>query len=374
MSVVRDGRLPVPTTPPPDRYAADPNHRHGFGTGRAIYRTPDSIHRPLYVVTVLTNPIRYKSRWKHYQRFAKEVCEAGATLVTIEAAFGERDHALDEQAHEEIAGHGACNTDQPHQYIRLRLDHTRQQELWLKENLINVAVSRLPYDWRYVAWVDSDVTFSRPNWVGETLHQLQHYDFVQMFSDAQDLDPGYASLGSRPGFVWNYLNGIEPPAGYYYAGKRRPHAAWSGLAWACTRPAWDRVGGLMDKCVTGAADWYMAWSLIGRVEDVIPKGSHPGFRRHILSWQARAEKYIRRNVGCVTGTVQHYWHGRKADRRYIDRSRLLADLDFNPDRDLRRDWQGLYQLVDHGTPRSLALRDQIRRWFRQRNEDSIDVE
>ena len=365
----------TPTTPPVDHLCVDPNHRHGLGSGRAIYRTPDAIHRPLHVVTVLTNPIRYKTRWKHYQRFAKHMIDSGVTLTTIEAAFGERDHALEEQARASIAGAGACNADQPHQYIRLRLDHTRQQELWLKEALINVAVSRLPWDWKYLSWIDADVMFLRPNWAGEVVHALQHYDFLQCYSQAQDLDPGYTAMGTRPGFVWAWEQGIEPPAGgYYYGGKHKRNGAFSGLAWACTREAWDAVGGLMDGCITGAADWYMAWALIGRVADVIPKGSHPGFRRHILDWQARAEKHIRHNVGSITGTVAHMWHGRKADRKYIDRSKLLAELDFDPRRDLKRDWQGLWQLVDHGTPRSLALRDQIRKWFRNRNEDALDVD
>jgi hypothetical protein len=372
-----DRDRPVAPTPPPDVYAHDPNHRHGWDGGRAIFRTPDSIHRPLHVIVPITNQLRFKARWKHAQRFFKHVNESGATLTIVEAAFGERDHALEQQALEELAGAKSCNADQPHQYIRLRMDNTRQQELWHKEALINLGIARLPHDWRYVAWIDADVMFLRPNWVGEVVHALQHYDFLQPFTQAQDLDPGYTAMGTKPSFVHAWMEGIEPPVGasYYYGyGYGKRHGAWSGLAWACTRQAFDAVGGLLDGCITGAADWYMAWALIGRVEGVIPKGSHPGFVRHIMEWQERAEKHIRHNIGTISGTVAHMWHGRKKDRRYIDRSRLLATLQFDPSRDLKRDWQGMWQLVDHGDARSLALRDEIRRWFRQRNEDSVDVD
>jgi flagellar basal body-associated protein FliL len=37
--------------------------------------------------------------------------------------------------------------------------------------------------------------------------------------------------------------------------------------------------------------------------------------------------------------------------------------------DLKRDCQGLFQLEDN----KIELRDAIRRYFRQRNEDSIDL-
>jgi hypothetical protein len=347
----------------------DPEHHHGLESGRAIYRVPDAVHAPLYVITPVMNAIRFKSRWKHYQRFAKHVKDAGGTLVTVEAAFGERDWALDDTAPECLAGPGACNADQCHQYVKLRSSN----ELWLKENLINVGVSRLPHDWRYVAWIDADVAFLRPNWVGECIQQLQHYKFLQMFSHAQDLDPGYAVAGHRPGFVWAWENtGEVPPTYYYDGGKKRP-GAWSGLAWACTRQAWDEVGGLPDFCITGAADWYMAYALFGQVEKVIPEGSALPYHRALVRWQERAEKYIRRNVGFMTGTVAHMWHGKKSDRRYMERSRLLAELKFDPNEDLKRDWQGLHQLEDHGDARSIELRDRIRVWFRSRNEDSIDV-
>jgi hypothetical protein len=94
----------------------------------------------------------------------------------------------------------------------------------------------------------------------------------------------------------------------------------------------------------------------------------PAFKAHLRNGQDRTERYIRRNVGYVDGLLAHHWHGRKADRRYRDRWKILVDNNYDPDLDLKRDAQGLYQLTD----RCIKLRDDLRSYFRSRNEDSID--
>jgi hypothetical protein len=44
----------------------------------------------LYVLTAISNPRRFASRYKLYREFEKYVQASGATLITIEAGFGER--------------------------------------------------------------------------------------------------------------------------------------------------------------------------------------------------------------------------------------------------------------------------------------------
>jgi hypothetical protein len=48
---------------------------------------------------------------------------------------------------------------------------------------------------------------------------------------------------------------------------------------------------------------------------------------------------------------------------------VLRDNDYDPRTDIARDWQGVYQLTGN-KPR---LRDQIRAYFRDRNEDSPEL-
>src|SRR5438876_12277239 len=131
-----------------------------------MYVARDIITDPLHVVAVISNPVRYHSRWQLYRDFAPYIVASGAKLTTVELAYGEREYALQNIAPQ----------DGGHQYIQVRTPY----EIWHKENLVNLGLSRLPSDWKYAAWIDADVSFARSNWVDETLHQLQHWPIVQM--------------------------------------------------------------------------------------------------------------------------------------------------------------------------------------------------
>ena len=150
-------------------------------------------HATLHVIAVISNPQRYETRYDLYNKFAKHVEDSGARLWTVETAFGDRPHEITASDHS--------------QHIQLRTS----TELWHKENMINIGISRLPANWEYVAWIDADVTFARPDWALETLHQLQHYKVVQMFSDCMDLSPDYRIVPDRagehlPGMMHQYIH------------------------------------------------------------------------------------------------------------------------------------------------------------------------
>jgi hypothetical protein len=300
----------------------------------------------LYVVTAISNPKRYQSRYKLYENFAKMVNDAGAIPYTVETAFGHRPHIITQKDNA--------------QHIQLRTSH----ELWHKENMLNIGFSRLPSNWEYAAWIDADVVFAKPNWAAETIHALQHYDVVQMFSHAFDLGPDHTPFNKTIGFMKSYHDNLEEAPSYY------SYTWHPGYAWAIRRSAFDHLGGLIDYAVLGAADRHMAHALIGSVEKTIHVKLTDNYKNELLVWQQRAEKHIRRNVGFVPGALLHYWHGKKRDRKYVERWKILVDNEFDPKLDLKKDWQGLYQLTD----RSITLRDQLRNYFAARNEDSIDLE
>lgn len=315
----------------------------------------------LHVVTAVANPERYQSRYRLYREFEKRCADAGAKLHTVEAAFGDRPFEI-------TTANNPNNT-------QLRTN----TQIWHKENLLNIGISRLPTDWKYVAWIDCDIAFTRPDWVAETIHQLQHFHVVQMFSHVQELTPDYGPLapywGGTPA-SWNYCyvnnlpkarkitaddyyGAIDQPDGYYWH---------PGYAWAARREAIDHLGGLMDHLIVGGADYMMAICLTNAVP--LPAHVQQGTGgRWVREWKDRCDRYIRGNVGYVPGTILHHWHGKKAQRQYTSRWNILKDNNFDPEQDLKRDWQGLWQLTD----RNPKLRDQIREFFRARNEDSTDV-
>lgn len=330
----------------------------------------DFLHDPLYVVAVVSNPVRYLSRYELYHRFEKHMEDSGAILYTVEAAYGERDHAV-------------TKSDNP-RHIQLRTN----TELWHKENLINIGVSRLPNNWKYVAWIDADVIFARHDWVTETLHQLQHYPIVQLFSQAADLNTKFEPYDSEKGIVQHsfagsyhkYVKAGCPADLYPCFGRKNNRVSvqltdymseyWhSGFGWAIRRDAWDGIGGLIDWSGLGSADHMMAWGMIGHMDIAMYRSVHPNFREWAMNWAALAERHIRRKIGCVDGLVTHHFHGPKKKRGYVSRWDVIVQNQFDPAKDIKRDWQGLFQLVDHGDMRSLRLRDGIMHYFRQRSED-----
>lgn len=313
----------------------------------------------LHVISVISNPMRFKSRYRLYREFDARMRDAGVTHHTVELLFGDR----------------PCEVTEPTLGNHLQVQSF--EELWFKENLLNLGIASLPADWEYVAWIDADVSFANPNWAAETLHQLQHHMLVQLFSHAVDLGPRNEVLQTNAGFVYMYhQNGYNPPRGHGYTpayGDPKRNIFWHpGFAWAARREAIDHLGQLIDFAILGSADHHMAMALIGQAGRSIHKGVSRAYRDQVLDWQDRAERHIQRDIGFVEGALWHYWHGKKADRKYVDRWQILVESQFDPRTDLKRDWQGLWQLRVEG-PRQIRLRDRIRAYFRARNEDSIDV-
>ena len=311
----------------------------------------------LHVIAVISNPVRFERRYTLFRQFEERIKKSGVNLIVVETQQGDRPFQV------------TCSSNRNHVQLRTF------DELWIKENMINIGFSRLPSDWQYCAWIDADVEFNRPDWASETVHALQAYEVVQMFETAIDLGPKGESLQIHNSFVSEYIkNGCTNPVGPGHYGYYSPQKNFwhPGFAWAIRREAFDALGGLIDFCILGSGDHSMAMGLIGLIERSTPSNINKKFLNELQIWQRRAEKHIRRDIGYVPGTILHHFHGKKKDRRYVERWSIIRDNNFDPDDDLKRDWQGLLQL-EVLTPRQRRIRDQIRQYFRQRNEDSIDL-
>lgn len=314
--------------------------------------------KKLHVVTCISNPVRFKSRYKLYREFAERMLkEPDVIFWTAELAFGDRPH--------EITDYRNPN------HLQVR----SPDELWHKENLQNLMVERIPDDGLPIAFIDADVIFMNPHWVRETVEQLEHYEVVQMFSQSIDLGPNYGLVKgeTRIGMAYSFTQGI-PAAEWVSTGydqRQLKTGGHCGYAWAWRRSAFNTVGGLFDRSFVGASDWFMACGLMGEIDIAIPGNAHPNFRRRLLEWGERA-RGLRRNVGYVEGLLGHYWHGPKSQRGYFWRNSILETELVDPDVDLIVDAQGVHHLNDDGTDRYMRIRNNFRNYFRSRNEDSME--
>lgn len=303
----------------------------------------------LYVITVLENPLRWRSRYRNYWDFHKHVTDSGAILLTVELALGGR----------------AFEVTQPDDPFNVQL-RTRD-EMFHKENLGNIGVWRLPLGVRYVALMDADMISTRPDWAQETLQQLQHFDVVQMFSSYSDVDGHHKAGPSMPSFMYNYFHIPDSGTPHPHNG----HGRWLGApggAWAYRIEAFRALGSLIDRCILGSADGHMAYGLVQRTEIAslhreIQECSDE-YRRYILLWQKNAAR-LNRNIGYVENHMLHKYHGPRILRGYSDRWKILERNQYDPFSDIMPDNHGVYEWT--GT--KPQLRDDIRRYFQSRNED-----
>jgi hypothetical protein len=121
----------------------------------------------------------------------------------------------------------------------------------------------------------------------------------------------------------------------------------------------------------------MALALFGEVDRTIPGKSHayaaeplhPTYREYWHRWQERAVRATHKHIGVMNTTLLHHFHGRKADRRYVDRWSILAhDPKYNWQTDVVHSAQGTIEWTHH----NLELERQVRAYFEVRREDSVD--
>lgn len=371
----------------------------------------DRVREPLHVIVPFQNPWRWKSRVKHLHRALKHFHDSGATITLVELGFNRRDLMFADSGLDgtptncEVVG-----SKYKHKYIGLH----SPSETWAKESLINIGVQSLPYDWQQVAWVDGDVHWARPNWVGECIQKLQHggssdIAFCQMFSHAVDLGPNYEVLpntyphaqgisyaqawkdgtvkptltptiladlervgGDLKALLGDFMQLEEDVVGNYY-GQDATKRVWPGLCWAATRKGFEAVGGLMDFAIWGGSDFATAKALAGDRQAIVREDLHTNYKALTMEWFDRCEKYVRRNILVMDGTILHHWHGRKVERGYVAKHALLAKYGFDPLRHLKRDSQGLNVMHDDGSESFVQMRESFRRIAKERNEDSIDT-
>ena len=308
----------------------------------------------LDVVSVYDNHLRWTSRLSNFQRFEQGMIDAGVRLTTVELAYGDRPFDLSDR--------------EGVRRVRLRTDSV----CWRKENLQNIGVVAIS-DMQYVALIDGDMLFHDEAWVEQTLHALQLHKAVQISSDIIWLGPRNEFVGHGKSFMHWYLRSRRAQGEGQYWHKAGPvemlDFGYPGAAWAYRRAAFDAMGGLLDVCLLGAADYHMAYGHFDMADLLLSDNDYTSQYRDVLrAWKARARGAIQEDIGLVPGIVFHLWHGPLKARRYSTREQILIRNHYDPNVDIVRRRDGLIELAGN-KPR---LRDDTRAYFAERNEDTVD--
>ena len=232
-----------------------------------------------------------------------------------------------------------------------------QNRIWIKENLVNSAVDLLPADWRYVAWIDADLTFLNDNWISDTVKALTKADVVQMWQTAVNLGPNSEALKIDKSFAYMFKASGTPWVPNDKYGFWHP-----GYAWACTREAWVQTGGLVNWAILGSGDRHMAMALAGRALQSAPGNIHQNYKTLLKEYQKVCEGLT---LSWVPGTIIHHWHGSLENRRYRERWEILTKNNFDPLKDITISDDGHVRLTRSG----LRLVGELDEYFMGRKED-----
>lgn len=301
----------------------------------------------LHVFSARFNPIRWETPQKLFEQWTSHMLDSGVKLTIIEVQYGERPFCCDISPH--------IN------HIGLRADSWA----WTKENLINIGIARVP-EAKYICWHDSDVWHRRPSWAVETVHALQHYRFIQPWSDAYDLGPHDEHLAHFKSFCWAVAHGktlVPDRHGWKHCYDPYPHP---GYVWASTRRVLEYPGGLFELGGMGASDHAMALALVGKAVASAPKNSNPAYIEALKTWQDRLLPAVNGRIGYVHGTIEHHFHGAKKSRGYLSRWSMFLRHGFDPISDLKRNTFGVLEFAGNKP----ELEREWDLYLRSRNEDS----
>lgn len=307
----------------------------------------------VHVVSVVSNPMRYESRWELYKEFAADALKKGAQLWTLEVQTGARLHQV-------------TDWGKPKDFQLSSSNLTGI--VWLKENMQNLCVQQITThdpNFRKIIFTDADVKYEA-GWVEETAQVLELHPVVQPWSHSVDLDPDGAAVSDRMqmSYAYCHVNGIDVKNGSPYTQGGHP-----GYSMAFRREAYNALGGLIDTGALGSGDRHMMTALVGKVHESFHPNVSEGYKKALYVWQDRAEKYIKRNIGYVPCVVRHMFHGAKSNRQYGSRWQILVKWQFDPFTDLKKDSSGILTLVSEDD-RQLGFRDDTYKYYRTRKEDS----
>lgn len=296
----------------------------------------------LWVITSFFNPAGYRRRVLNFRRFRAAL---QVPLAAVELSFDGR-WELTEQDADKL--------------VRV----TDGDMLWQKERLLNFAVTQLPPECEYVAWIDADMLMQDPDWPQQTIDALTTVPVVQLFSTVRHLSGSEGitpcTVASASSAAAAVLDGSPPSE---IVGTMNTYAHGNGLA--ARRELLERHG-LYDSCVIGGGDSALLGGAYG-VHDVIADcwQMSPAQRDHYTRWATGFHADVKGQVGALAGEIHHLWHGDLKDRRYALRHGDLQAHRFDPYLDVRPGLDGAWRWASDKPGLHTLLRD----YFQNRRED-----
>jgi hypothetical protein len=302
----------------------------------------DAIENKLHVICVVSNPCLFAKRYILMREFLHrlELEDNNIIVYVVELAYKNQEFIITDKKNK--------------RHLQLRT----HVPIWHKENMINLGVKYLlPKNYKAFAWIDADIEFESPTWAMDTLKILNgSCDVVQIWSHCVDMNNNEFTMKMHNSAGYQYSKGKQ----YCNTGQNYWHP---GFAWAITRKAYEKMGGLYELGILGSGDNIMMLSLLGYGHKAVNENSTDDYINNILEYQDKVKKF---RFGYVPGVIRHYYHGSKKNRKYQERWEILLKYDYSPTLHIQKDSVGLI-IPTKLFPEELKI--EIYNYFKERNED-----
>jgi len=302
----------------------------------------EPIEEKLNVIIVISNPCLYAKRYILLKEFVKRIEEEEehVNLFIVEMIYSGQKFIITDKKNK---NHLQLKTDTP---------------IWHKENMVNLGVTYLlPKNYKAFAWIDADIEFDSNSWALDTLKVLNGCkDIVQIFSHCVDMDKDETNLHIFNSFGYSFSKNKK----YTIKGLDYWHP---GFAWAITRKAYEKIGGLYDKGVMGSGDNIIALSLINKCKNITNPKYSDDYNNSFLEYQQKV-KALR--LGYIPGNIRHHYHGKKANRKYVERNEVIIQHQYSPLIHVKYDEIGVLVPTENFSD---EFKEDILKYFEERKED-----
>jgi len=315
--------------------------------------------KELWGITTFFNPVGYKNKKENYNKFRESSKKQGLKLLAVELVFDDNSFEL-------------VNSD-AERIIQIRTK--KENILWQKEALLNIGLKKLPKNCDKVVWIDCDIIFENNDWVNKTSELLDQYCVVQPYSYSIKMCEGITKIKDHTKIPFGleemkYFHGIAYGVSQKGYGSLKEYIEHGhvGFVWAIRKKILDKIG-FYDSAITGSGDLIMAGSFFNSQINYFKKKFSTKMIKHLENWSEKMSKEVKGSVYYIDGYIYHLWHGETNDRKYDLRHSILKDNNFDPNIDITKDKNGIWEWSNN----NISIYKSLNRYFLERKEDNAFI-
>jgi hypothetical protein len=260
------------------------------------------------IISCFFNPKNDPRRAKNWHTWRNALSDVEIPIISIELSFNSKFET----------------------YSEIKLAGNENNLLFQKETLLNIALNSLDDSIDKVIWLDCDIVFDNKDWLKKTESSLEKYPLVQLFDEVTIIGENVSKKFN--GHIFNYENNILSTGSV-------------GYAWAAQRSVLKH--GFYDRQIAGTGDSALAIAGLGKFKSEWAKELSDPLRKDWLKWGAKFFMETKGEVNYVENKITHLNHGPRS--KYSERNNFLSNENFDPNKHLKKDNQGLLSWTDEAS-------------------------